>query len=50
MSACRRSRHYEEGCAVSEIGRVPDSTVFVLLSATGDLARRMVLPALSRLA
>ncbi|MGC1732599.1 MAG: glucose-6-phosphate dehydrogenase, partial [Pseudonocardiaceae bacterium] len=35
---------------MSELGRVPDSTVFVLYGATGDLARRMVLPAFFRLA
>jgi len=35
---------------VSELDRVSDSTVFVLYGATGDLARRMVLPALFRLA
>jgi glucose-6-phosphate 1-dehydrogenase len=35
---------------VSELDRVSDSTVFVLYGATGDLARRMVLPAFFRLA
>jgi glucose-6-phosphate 1-dehydrogenase len=35
---------------MSELGRVPDSTVFLLYGATGDLARRMVLPAFFRLA
>ncbi|MGH3780795.1 MAG: glucose-6-phosphate dehydrogenase, partial [Pseudonocardiaceae bacterium] len=35
---------------MSELDRVPDSTVFVLYGATGDLARRMVLPAFFRLA
>ena len=35
---------------MSEIGRVSDPTVFVLYGATGDLARRMVLPAFFRLA
>ncbi|MFZ0875279.1 MAG: glucose-6-phosphate dehydrogenase, partial [Pseudonocardiaceae bacterium] len=33
-----------------DLGRVSDSTVFVLYGATGDLARRMVLPAFFRLA
>ena len=35
---------------MSELGRVSDPTVFVLYGATGDLARRMVLPAFFRLA
>jgi glucose-6-phosphate 1-dehydrogenase len=35
---------------VFELDRVSDPTVFVLYGATGDLARRMVLPALFRLA
>jgi glucose-6-phosphate 1-dehydrogenase len=35
---------------VSELARVSDATVFVLYGATGDLARRMVLPAFFRLA
>ena len=33
-----------------DLGRVSDSTIFVLYGATGDLARRMVLPAFFRLA
>jgi glucose-6-phosphate 1-dehydrogenase len=35
---------------MSDLDRVSDSTVFVLYGATGDLARRMVLPAFFRLA
>jgi glucose-6-phosphate 1-dehydrogenase len=35
---------------MTELRRCPQNTVFVLYGATGDLARRMVLPALFRLA
>ena len=43
-----RGKHLSR--SVSELSRVSDSTVFVLYGATGDLARRMVLPAFFRLA